>query len=68
MEGLRRLRGPAVWGPVNIKHVWMVDDDLRRTFVPQRMVNKGDVSTDDLQTFDEFTLDWGAHHRGMALL
>ncbi|MEZ6145491.1 MAG: hypothetical protein R3B91_08780 [Planctomycetaceae bacterium] len=66
VEGLSAAAARQSRGPVNIKHVWMVDDDLRRTFVPQRMVNKGDVSTDDLQTFDEFTLDRGAHHRGMA--
>ncbi len=56
LEGLTAAAARQSRGPTNLKHLWMVDDELRRTFVPQRMVNKGDVSTENLQTLDEFSL------------
>ncbi len=56
LEGLTTKAARRNRGPVNIRHVWMVDDGLRRTFVPQRLVDDEDVSTESLLTTEEFEL------------
>ncbi|MBX3440261.1 MAG: hypothetical protein KF861_22415, partial [Planctomycetaceae bacterium] len=56
VEGLSVKAARQGQGPVTIYHLWMVDDGLRRTFVPQRQVRKGDVETENLLNIDEFEI------------
>lgn len=56
VEGLTAAAARASRGPTQIKSVYMVDDGMRRTFVPRRLVDDSGVSTENLQTTDEFTL------------
>lgn len=56
IEGLTAKAARQSQGPVTIRHVWMVDDGMRRTFVPNRQVDAQNVKADSLITFDEFEL------------
>jgi predicted esterase len=56
VEGLSAAAARQARGPVTIDHVWMVDDGMRRTFVPNRQVRDEDVSTENLLPTDELIL------------
>ncbi|MGD9853496.1 MAG: hypothetical protein AB7U20_00960 [Planctomycetaceae bacterium] len=54
VEGLTAKSARQSQGPVTIRHVWMIEDGMRRTFVPNRQVRAQDVKSDSLISFDEF--------------
>ncbi len=53
-------------GPTTVHLLWMVDDGMRKYFVPKHQADAADVIYDDLSRFDEFTLRRNRSGRGIG--
>jgi pimeloyl-ACP methyl ester carboxylesterase len=56
VEGLSVSSVRAARGNTNVKHVWMIDDGMRRYFVPRFQVDQNAVDHSSLVPFEEYTL------------